>query len=411
MLTHIRCVVRDLPAMGCAMSLEQRSKRLRAEPKLQERDVFLFMDGIFGEDLHQKRVLSLSHGVLGVLHGASAAVHTIGHGLAVSRGLDPKHAVKQVDRLLSNTGIRLGQVFERWVPFLVAKRKDIVVTLDWTEHARDKQSTIAINMVTSHGRATPLVWKTVRSDTLAGRRASYEDELLTTLRTALPDDVRITFVADRGFADQALYAAAAEAKLDFVIRFRQDTLVTNELGESKLAREWVPSNGRAKRLDRVAVTSAATEVPVVVCVKKAQMQEPWCLVSSRADLKTAEILALYTKRFTTEENFRDTKDLRFGLGLAATHVGSPDRRDRLLLLCALSQALLTLLGAACERTGLDRRLKANTSKKRTHSLFRQGLFWYFAIPTMQGEWFEPLMIAFEEILCEHAGFTAIFANI
>ena len=71
--------------------------------------MFRFMDGIFGEDLHQKRVLSLSHGVLGVLHGASAAVHTIGHGLAVSRGLDPKHAVKQVDRLLSNTGIRLGR--------------------------------------------------------------------------------------------------------------------------------------------------------------------------------------------------------------------------------------------------------------------------------------------------------------
>ena len=145
----------------------------------------------------------------------------------------------------------------------------------------------------------------------------------------------------------------------------------------------------------------------MICVKKAQTQEPWC----RDDLKTAEILALYTKRFTTEENFRDTKDLRFGLGLAATHVGSPDRRDRLLLLCALSQALLTLLGAACERTGLDRRLKANTSKKRTHSLFRQGLFWYSAIPTMQGEWFEPLVIAFEEILREHAGFTAIFANI
>ena len=95
------------------MSLEQRSKRLRAEPKLQERDVLRFMDDIFGQDLQQKRVLSLSHGVLGVLHGTSAAVHTIGHGLAVSRGLDPKHAVKQVDRLLSNTGIRLGQFFER----------------------------------------------------------------------------------------------------------------------------------------------------------------------------------------------------------------------------------------------------------------------------------------------------------
>jgi len=98
-------------------------------------------------------------------------------------------------------------------------------------------------------------------------------------------------------------------------------------------------------------------------------------------------------------------------GLSATHVGAPDRRDRLLLLCALSQALLTLLGAACERTGLDQRLKANTSKKRTHSLFRQGLFWFTAIPTMRDEWFEDLMIAFEEILREHAHFAGLFATI
>ena len=34
--------------------------------------------------------------------------------------------------------------------------------------------------------------------------------------------------------------------------------------------------------------------------------------------------------------------------------------DRLMLLAAISQALLTLLGAAAEETGLDRMLKANT---------------------------------------------------
>jgi hypothetical protein len=86
------------------------------------------------------------------------------------------------------------------------------------------------------------------------------------------------------------------------------------------------------------------------------MNESWCLVSSREDLSAAEIVAYDGKRFTTEENFRDTKDIRLCLGLSATHVGAPDRRDRLLLLCALSQALLTLLGAACERTGLDQLL-------------------------------------------------------
>jgi hypothetical protein len=393
------------------MSTKRKSKRVKAEPTIGESEVYRFMEDVLDDELHKKRVLSLSHGVLGVLHAAAAAVHAIGQGLAVARGLDPKHAVKQVDRLLSNAGVRMDQIFNRWVPFVVAERKDILVTLDWTEHPHDEQSTIAINMVTSHGRATPLVWKTVRTADLKGRRASHEDEALKTLRNAVPDDVRITFLADRGFADQALYPAASEMKLDYVIRFRQDTIVTDTFGESKPAREWVPKNGRTKRVEGPALTMKATEVPAVVCVKKAKMKEAWCLVSSRADLSAAELVAYYGKRFTTEENFRDTKDIRFGLGLSATHIGDPDRRDRLLLLCALSQALLTLLGAACERTGLDRRLKANTSKKRTHSLFRQGMFWFSAIPTMRDDWFEDLMVAFEDILRERARFTAIFATI
>mgnify|MGYP006271673733 CR=1 FL=1 len=39
---------------------------------------------------------------------------------------------------------------------------------------------------------------------------------------------------------------------------------------------------------------------------------------------------------------------------------------------ALAVALLTLLGAVGEDLGLDRQLRANTAKRRTHSLFRQG---------------------------------------
>jgi len=91
-------------------------------------------------------------------------------------------------------------------------------------------------------------------------------------------------------------------------------------------------------------------------------------------LNASEIVAAYSKRFTIEESFH-TKDPRFGMGLSATHVGRTDRRDRLMLIGALAQALLTLLGAACEEVGLDRKLKANTVKRRTTSLFNQGWFW------------------------------------
>ena len=84
--------------------------------------------------------------------------------------------------------------------------------------------------------------------------------------------------------------------------------------------------------------------------------------------------------------FRDAKDLRFGMGMGAIRVSTPDRRDRIWLLNALASALLTLLtllGAAGEALGYDRHLKSNTTKRRTHSLFRQGCLLYELIPPCQ----------------------------
>ena len=85
--------------------------------------------------------------------------------------------------------------------------------------------------------------------------------------------------------------------------------------------------------------------------------------------------------------------------------------DRLLLLGAVAHALLTLLGAAGERCGLDRKLRTNTSKKRQLSLYRQGSFWYEALPNMIPERLALLMSAYDEVLREHAFFREIFGII
>ena len=64
-----------------------------------------FLANLLDGDMHAKRVLSLANATLGVIKTASLAVNTIGQGLALARGLVTKHAIKQVDRLLSNEGI------------------------------------------------------------------------------------------------------------------------------------------------------------------------------------------------------------------------------------------------------------------------------------------------------------------
>ena len=49
---------------------------------------------------------------------------------------------------------------------------------------------------------------------------------------------------------------------------------------------------------------------------------------------------------------------------------------------SLRSGLATLLGAAGEQLGYDRHLKTNTTKRRTHSLFRQRNMLYELMPNM-----------------------------
>jgi hypothetical protein len=99
----------------------------------------------------------------------------IGHALAQARGLVTKHAVNQVDRLLSNNGIDVWDSFARWVPHQIAGRQDILVAMDWTDFDRDGQSTLVLSLVTSHGRATPLLWlrQTVHQHLVSCKRIDF----------------------------------------------------------------------------------------------------------------------------------------------------------------------------------------------------------------------------------------------
>jgi hypothetical protein len=370
-----------------------------------------FVDRLCGEDLHALRVVSLANGVVGVLHAAVLSVHAIGQAYARVAQITPKSGTKQVDRLLSNDGVSLETIGAKWASFVVASRDEIVVALDWTEFDKDDHATLCAYLITRHGRATPLSWMTVRKSTLEGHRTKYEHEFIERLHRSLPSTVRITLLADRGFGDQKLYAWLGLLGWDFVIRFRGCIQVESSDGDRKPAEEWVGPTGRARMLRGAKVTSDGAAVGAVVVVHDKRMKEAWCLATSLSDRKASEIVKLYGRRFTIEETFRDTKDLHFGLGLSATHIRNADRRDRLLLLVAVAHALLTLLGAAAEEAGLDRYLKVNTVKRRTHSLFRQGSYWYSAIPNMREEWLRPLITAFDRIVREHAVFREIFALI
>ena len=380
--------------------VEHMSKK-RKKPTITPKTVESFVNSLFAEDVHAKRVLSLANAVTGVIAAGALGVHAIGRGLASAKGLVERHAVKQVDRLVGNRKVVLDDLFDLWVPYVLSGRQAIVVNLDWTEFDDDDHSMLVALLQTKHGRSTPILWKTVVKSELKDSRNSHEDELMVRLRQLVPMSVRVTIVADRGFGDQKLYAFLEQLRFSYVIRFRGNILVTNAKGEARMAHEWVGQGGRMRVLRDALVTSDLYPVATVVCVHERGMKDPWCIVASDWSLSGSDIKKRYGKRFSCEETFRDVKDLHFGMGMSWQPIGRTDRRDRMMMIAVIAMALLTMLGEAGERAGLDRLLKTSTRKRRQLSLFRQGLRWYDLMPTLREDRLQLLIETFVAVMAEH----------
>jgi len=264
------------------------------------------------------------------------------------------------------------------------------------------------HLVTRHGRATPLLWLTVDKDELKNQRNDFEDLCLSRLKALLPEGVAVTILADRGFGDVKLFEFLESLGFRYVIRFRGDIHARAADGETRLAVDWVGKGGRARMLRDAEVTAARQKVGAVVCVKAVGMKEAWHLAASDGSLSAPQIIKLYSKRWTIEPSFRDSKDLRFGMGMSVLRIDDPQRRDRLLLLNAFAILLLTILGAAGESLGMDRQLRTSTVKRRVHSLFRQGCLLYDLIPNMPELRLRPLIQRYQEFLNQNKTFSETF---
>ena len=352
-----------------------------------------FTHDLFGDHLHARRVASIGNALAGVTHAAQASVHAVGAAYAALAGTQAKHGIKQVNRLLGNVGFDVEKLQKPHVLHVLGQRTEALLSLDWTDVETDDQTTLVLMLVTTHGRSTPRLWHTTTKSDLAGRRTALERDVVQRFHDLVPENVKVTLLADRGFGDPHLYALREALGWDYVIRFRGNIVVEDATGERRKASEWM-RGASARKLVDAKVTHDRAGVPAVVVVHAKAMKEPWCLATSLREAGAGAIVKLYGRRFARDETFRDDKDLHFGQGLSVSHLTTPARRDRMLFLLALARVLLTLLGAASEQTGLDKTLKASTTKKRTHSLWRQGQYWYHALPFMKDERLSVLMSAF-----------------
>ena len=323
-------------------------------------------------ELHSNQQSSLSDAVGGVIESNSLMVTKIGEGLAKLKGLKSKHAIKQVDRLLSNDNFDPIFMQTKLATFLISNRLRIYVAIDWTVFAKDSQMTICLRLITTHGRATPLLWQTVSTTGLKGKKNDYVFSILERLRILVPENCEVVLLGDREFGTLNMFEKVHKTLgFHYILRIKRNFTVTTKDGKKCLAHECINGEETICYNDAKLTVKEYT-IKKIVISRQPKMKDMWCLASSLSNIATQTILNLYGKRWGIETSFRDEKDLQFGLGLKKSRIKTCSRRDRLFLISAIAIIFLTILGAACEKSGYDRYLKANTQKKRTHSLLNQG---------------------------------------
>jgi len=330
------------------------------------------VERIFSGGLHHKQVTSLGMLAVGVLHASVLGVAAVGTAMARAFAKIPKHGIKQLDRYLSNRKVRLLDIWTHLIPVLAGPRRRLLISMDWTEFDADDHSTLGLAMITRGKRTIPLVWVTVKKSTLKGRQKSWERMALMALLAAVPKTIQVIIVADRGFGDVQQYDFINDVLgFDFVIRYRQQIHVMYR-GAMTPSSALVPRRGQVRVIRDTRVTHSKEGPYTVVLCKASGMKAPWCLATSLQQTTGREVVRIYSRRFQCEETFRDLKDRRYGYGLRFTRIKDAGRRDRFILLFALTYILQTVVGVGSERLGLDKELRANTETRRTHSLFRQG---------------------------------------
>lgn len=343
--------------------------------------------------VHKQRRGALLRTVRALLDGAALWLSALGRTV---RGPAPKHAIKMVDRLLGNRALHDQQleIYAALAMTLLRDVQQVAVLVDITE-VRPGLCALTAS-VAMEGRSVPILGRVRRKKTIT-KRASLV-AFLRDLHCVLPSTVTPVIVTDAGF-ESPWFDRVSAMGWNYVGRVRHQTKFQLEgewVGAKKLhrmARPWVQNLGelpfpRHRPRPRRIVLSPHPEVKGrtrlnahgrkgrTVGDRRCQQsaREPWVLATS-LDCASHVVVSIYALRMQIEQNYRDTKNHRWGWRLDQSRSRSNRRIEMLLLIAAIAMCVVLAYGCAAERAGLHKLHQANTVlHRRVLSFFTLGLF-------------------------------------
>lgn len=347
----------------------------------------LFRDSL--PEVHARRRESLSAAVDSVAQGARVAITAMGRSLSATTRV--KHRVKRMDRLVGNRLLTAERerFYQMIMQRLLAGCARPLILIDWSDFSADRQQQLLRASVPVGGRAITVYEELHAYEKLANRAVQHR--FLDRLEAMLPVGCKPIIIADAGFRvpffryvqalgwhwlgrirnrDYVLWEGAPYEWISAKSLYAITTTRPQQLGSAQWVRHH-PLQGclvlirQAKqgRKDRSLKGAARHSRQSRKHAQRAA--EPWLLIASLSlqDLSAKQIVRLYKTRMQIEENFRDTKSVAYGLGIANGRYTSFARAANLLLIAALATFALWVIGCWAKIRRWDQAVRVNSSTR------------------------------------------------
>jgi hypothetical protein len=348
--------------------------------------------------VHVKRLDSFLTINQALIEGGKLSIANLGN--KIINNTTPKHNIKKVDRLIGNTKLEVKEIYFALGGNLLSYMNKAIILVDWCIYENKKFHVLTASLV-ADGRSIPIYSDVYDIKNSHFCQTTAEDVFLDNLAKCIPSNIEsVVIVTDAGFKTPWFHKVTSLG-WDYIARLRGTlTLKLNDTLLWKTAKQFYSKATKTPKFlgeaqvgksvyKKFGITTAVHAYfgpkrnresnnkrysKSINKLYKAANKEPWIIVTSLRKLNgnSKKIINIYKKRMQIEQNFRDDKNPRWGLGFRNTECSTANRLSVYLLLAAVAHKFLWLIGYAAEKNGLKQPFQVNTLKRRVLSLINLG---------------------------------------
>lgn len=337
--------------------------------------------------MHKTRRLSLFSAIESAMNGGSLSVTGLGRN--INNAAKEKHRIKRVDRLCNNANLHseIPNIYHRMANIFITSTNQPIILVDWSDLDPRKQNFLIRASLATQGRSLTLFEEVYPLN--QKEKPQIHSKFMHKLKAMLPEGCKPIIVTDAGFR-VPWFQLIESLGWDFIGRVRnrthckrktsdtwfpvknlylkatrksKDLGVYQQVRQQEFEARFIILKRKPKgRKDKTATSEKARQSKSSRASAERE-SEPWLLATSlnkKKDLSKV-VVRIYATRMQIEESFRD---LKTGLKMNEGDTRKIDRIMVLLIIAAIAQYLLYLLGLTVKEAGKHWQYQANSIKNR-----------------------------------------------